>query len=284
MNVLRHFGLMFLKLSILALYLRIMGDARDIHRKTRYVSIGAMIWVVGYNCGLLGWLLGLCDPPKKFFYPHAPGHCLYPSVWKELSTWSALNVFTDFLIFVIPLPMVLKLQMPLSQKLGVVFTLATALMVCAATIVNMVISVRIIRQQSTEDPLQLWAIIEMNLGLICICLPALKQLLSRSVPLLSKSFGSSKSYSGYSGSGRRKNSHIVGNMTPGDRKRRETDVSTANIELTYEMKELDEHGSMADNTERFKHVMPAEPSGFRDLGEKAVFGKAKDPERELAHT
>ena len=278
MNVLRHFGLMFLKLSILALYLRIMGDARDIHRKTRYASIGAMIWVVGYNCGLLGWLLSLCNPPRKFFYPHTPGHCLYPSVWKELSTWSALNVFTDFLIFVIPLPMVLRLQMPLSQKIGVVFTLATALMVCAATIVNMVISVRIIRQQSTEDPLQLWAIIEMNIGLICICLPALKQLLSRSVPVLSRSFGISKSYGSL---GRRKSSHgqVIGNMTPRDRKRRETDVSTANVELTYEMKHFDaHHRPVTEDSRNFSHVMPLERFQFNHLGDKANSGGTKDPE------
>ena len=102
MNVLRHFGLMFLKLSILALYLRMMGDARDLHRKTRLITIGAMVWVVGYNFGLLGWLLGICDPPYKFFHVHAAGNCKYSGVWKELSAWSAMNVFTDFLIFILP--------------------------------------------------------------------------------------------------------------------------------------------------------------------------------------
>ena len=245
MNVLRHFGLMFLKLSILALYLRIMGDTHDLHRKTKLVIIGSMIWVIGYNCGLLGWLLGLCNPPKKFFYPNEPGHCVYPSVWKELSAWSALNVFTDFLIFLIPLPMILRLQMPFSQKIGVVFTLATALMVCAATLVNLVISVRIIQQHSTEDPLQLWAIIEMNVGLLCICLPALKQLLSRSIPLISKSLRSSRSYGSL---GKRKGSDAqdlenaaLGHQSSRRVSRRDTDASTTNIYLTHEMKTLDEH-------------------------------------------
>ena len=61
-----------------------------------------MTWVVEYNCELLGWLLGLCNPPKKFFYPSEPGHCAYHSVRKELSAWIAMNVFTDFPIFIIP--------------------------------------------------------------------------------------------------------------------------------------------------------------------------------------
>ncbi|KAL6714368.1 hypothetical protein ACLMJK_007791 [Lecanora helva] len=278
MNVLRHFGLMLLKLSILALYLRIMGDARDIHRKTRYVAIGAMVWVVGYNAGLLGWLLGLCNPPKKFFYPHTPGHCLYPSVWKELAAWSAMNVFTDFLIFVIPLPMVLRLQMPLSQKIGVVFTLATALMVCAATIVNMVITVRIIRQQSTEDPLQLWAIIEMNIGLICICLPALKQLLSRSIPILSKSFGSSRSY-GSIWKRKESSAQIGPDMTQGERKRRETDVSTADIELTSEIQKHSElHEPMPEETGYCDHARSVDTSKVSVMEETVGFDKANNTE------
>lgn len=80
MTILRPFGLMLLKFSVLALYLRIMGYACDVHRKTRFITIGAMVWVVGYNFGLLGWLLSLCDPPHKFFYPQVAGNCKYSGV------------------------------------------------------------------------------------------------------------------------------------------------------------------------------------------------------------
>ena len=52
-SVIRHIGLMLLKISSLALYLRIIRDAPDIHRKTRYVIIGSMGWVIGYSIGFL---------------------------------------------------------------------------------------------------------------------------------------------------------------------------------------------------------------------------------------
>ena len=226
-----------------------------------------MIWVVGYNFGLLGWLLGICDPPYKFFHPHAAGNCKYSGVWKELSAWSAMNVFTDFLIFFLPLPMILRLQMPMAQKIGVILTLGTGLMVCAATIVNLVISVKIIRQESTEDPLQLWAIIEMNVGLLVICLPAMKQLLSRSVPQLSYRFGS------YGSSGKRKSSkgQASGDRTPGGRSRSwvrqgkyDTDTGSLSDErLTHELKQL-----------AAQHEVMPESRGNGDLGH----GTEKDPE------
>ena len=130
--------------------------------------------------------------------------------------------------------MVLKLQMPLSQEISVVFTLATALMVCAVTIVNMVISVKIIRQQSTEDSLQLWAIIEMNVGLICICLPAQRQLLSRSIPFISKSFGSSRSY-GSAGERKGSSGQEMRNIMPGKRIGRGTEFSISDTTLTNEV-------------------------------------------------
>lgn len=280
MTILRHFGLMLLKLSILALYLRIMGDARDVHRKTRYMTIFAIVWVVGYNFGLLGWLLGLCDPVQKFFYPQIAGNCKYSGVWKELSTWSAMNVFTDFLIFVLPLPLVWQLHMSLSQKIGVVLTLATGLMVCAATIVNLVISVKIIYQKSTEDPLQLWAIIEMNIGLICVCLPAMKQLLSRSIPFFSKRYGSG----GSSGGSTRKKSvpnDGLGNMTPAGRRRSifdpEADAdSTANVRLTHEMKQFNERNEKLpdESTNRYNHAHGYQSA---DMGERPGYdARAKD--------
>ncbi|MCJ1460778.1 hypothetical protein MMC28_011160 [Mycoblastus sanguinarius] len=258
-----------------------MGNARGLNRKTSYVVIGTMVWVVCYNFGLLSWLLGLCNPTHKFFYADAAGSCKYGDVWKELSAWSGLNVFTDFLIFFLPLPMVWQLQMPLSQKLGVVFTLATGLMVCVATIVNMVISIKIIRQQSTEDPLQLWAIIEMNIGLVCVCLPAMKQLLSRSIPFLSRSFGSGKSYES-GGKGSASNGQSSGNRTPGRRATRvlntETDgESASNIRLTHEMKQFEEQQEFTRG-EGVSGNPPTHGFHFADMGERAGFGGAKDSE------
>ena len=236
MNVLRHFGLMFLKLSILALYLRIIGNAHALHRKTRWVVIGSMVWVVGYNFGLLGWLLGICDPTSKLFHLEQPGNCRYSGLWKELSAWSAINVFTDFLIFFTPLPMIWQLQFALSQKIATVITLATGLMVCAATTVNLVISIKIIRQESTEDPLQLWAIIEMNIGMIVVCLPAMKQLFFRAL----KSRSKASSAKGMDASDESKSGRLgrrLGGSNDPDLE------STSNIILTQEMKQVEEQNT-----------------------------------------
>ena len=90
-----------------------------------------------------------------------------------------MNVFTDVVLFFLPLPMAYSLNMPLKQKIAFTWVLTTGLFCCIASVVCFVISLRIIRQQSTEDVLQLWAIIECNIAIICICLPAMRQLIAR---------------------------------------------------------------------------------------------------------
>jgi len=159
------------------------------------------------------------------------------------------------------------------SEIDVVLPLATGLMVCAATIVNMVIRIKIVAQKSTEDPLQLWAIIEMNVGLICVCLPAMEQLLARSIPFFSKKYGNGGSY----GSSMRKKSVPNGDIvTPGGRKRsifdREADAeSTTSIRLTHEMKQFDEQNeSMPDDSAANgnNYGMPEYVSHFTDIGER----------------
>lgn len=64
-----------------------------------------------------------CNPIPKYWYPAKDGWCFPKAILWFLN--AGLNIFTDFLIVILPIPAILALQLPRKQKIGVslVFTL-----------------------------------------------------------------------------------------------------------------------------------------------------------------
>ena len=64
-----------------------------------------------------------CTPIKKFWQPDIAGKCI-----NERTLWftnAGLNIATDFIIFVLPIPVIVRLNLPTRQKvlLGLIFTI-----------------------------------------------------------------------------------------------------------------------------------------------------------------
>lgn len=101
------------KQTILLLYLRIFGVNRIFTRCTWVV----MFIVFGYLfCDFWTQLFG-CIPPAKFWNPDLPGHCFnFRAV--DLA-YSFINIISDFLIMLLPLPMIWRLQLKWKGKVGI---------------------------------------------------------------------------------------------------------------------------------------------------------------------
>ena len=57
-----------------------------------------------------------CIPVARFWDPSIPGHCLaYKPLWYSNA---ALNIMTDVVILIIPIPALMPLDLPLRQKVG----------------------------------------------------------------------------------------------------------------------------------------------------------------------
>lgn len=114
-------SMMFAKLAVLLCYLRI--SPKKGFRMGVYVT---MALVVAYNTALMLVLIFSCRPiAKSWDFTITTGTCVNrPAVY--IST-GALNVVTDFLILLLPLPMIRGLQMPLRQKLllGAIFSVGS---------------------------------------------------------------------------------------------------------------------------------------------------------------
>lgn len=125
-----------------------------------------------------------------------------------------MNMITDFGIFAIPILPVLRLQMPRRRKLhllgvfclGFLYVIETWALVdvfndpssaCAISIVRLN---ELHRTKGSKDPLwdsaatAYWSAIELNVGILCACLPTLRPLIKKFAPRL---LGSSQGESHY---------------------------------------------------------------------------------------
>ena len=101
------------KMSILILYLRLFA----VNRIFRYLTWSTMLFVVGYlSANLFTQIFG-CSPRSKYWNPDIPGHCI--NYTKAGLAYGSMNIASDLLIFVLPLPIVWRLKLSRREKAGV---------------------------------------------------------------------------------------------------------------------------------------------------------------------
>lgn len=104
----------FVKLSILAFYLRIFSIVD-------YVRISAWFLIVIVS----GWMVSMsiargmqCTPVAKIWDDALPGHCLDTVLLYMFG--SILDVVADFVVLILPMPAIIQLRLPMSKKIMVV--------------------------------------------------------------------------------------------------------------------------------------------------------------------
>ncbi|PSN69649.1 hypothetical protein BS50DRAFT_446823, partial [Corynespora cassiicola Philippines] len=109
-------------------------------------------------------------------------------------TTSSMNIVTDFMIFIVPIPPIFKLQMWTRQKLALIGLFCLGFFTCVISIVRLT---TLYRGLNTKDqywdnaPTAYWSVVELNTGIICACLPTLRPLVRK---MYSRSQASSKQY------------------------------------------------------------------------------------------
>ena len=179
------------KMSVILLYRRIF-----ITRTFKRICWVAMGVVVSWSVAAIMATIFQCIPIKLSWDKTVIGHCFDKDAF-----WVAYavgNVVSDGLVLILPIPMILRLQLKLRDKL----------MLCAIFSLGGFVTVTsILRTTAVSNSTKsnaditynfitrgLWTLIEANLGIICACLPVLKQPLSRMFPQM---FGSTQRSHGY---------------------------------------------------------------------------------------
>ena len=108
-------ALMLVKQSILLLYRRVFNQAKGTFA---WVIDGSLIFTFGFSMACIFAIIFACSPVNKLWdYRVTGGHCLNA---KALAiSHAALNIFTDLLILVIPIPIVWRLQLNVRTKIQV---------------------------------------------------------------------------------------------------------------------------------------------------------------------
>ncbi|RYP64333.1 hypothetical protein DL770_009222 [Monosporascus sp. CRB-9-2] len=114
-----NIGLSFVKISILFLYFRLFTSASSALRRVSHVIVTivvlASLWSI-FSSALF------CLPVAAFWDKSIGGKC-FPQkpMWYAAA---ALNILTDFMILILPLPSIKNLQLPRRQKLALSFIFA----------------------------------------------------------------------------------------------------------------------------------------------------------------
>ncbi|KAH6875140.1 hypothetical protein BKA58DRAFT_453973, partial [Alternaria rosae] len=169
------------KLSLLFFYLR-LSHLRWF-KSCVYVS---MFLVVGYNIALVFPLIFACTPFRRNWdVTITEGSCIDRTPLYMAT--AVLNMATDILLLVLPVPMVVRLQMPRAQKLGLICIFGVGSLTCITSGVRLALlfpMLQTIDQTWAIVMPGIWILIEANLVIITGCLPAMRLFFRHVAPRL----------------------------------------------------------------------------------------------------
>ncbi|PWY86248.1 MFS general substrate transporter, partial [Aspergillus heteromorphus CBS 117.55] len=202
---------MAVKSSILVFYLT-LTQGEKIFRWANYVTL----FVVN-AAGLALTLVNVfqCDPVSAAVaYPLPAGAQCIDILTLYLSS-SPVNIVTDLAILFLPNPILTQMRLPRKQKIILVITFSFGFFVAVVDVIRIVyiqdaatsrqIALKEIHLQDPQgDDLSwygalsfMWSVVEVNVSVICACVPSLKPLVARIIPkLIRDTDGSSQAADG----------------------------------------------------------------------------------------
>ncbi|KAL3479194.1 hypothetical protein BJX99DRAFT_268605 [Aspergillus californicus] len=164
------------KLSILAFYLRL--SPQPWFRTLTFTLMGiASCYVLIYT-----FLFTFrCNPiAQNWDVTITSGKCI--NTRTIMTVLSVANIIMDILTLLLPIPVIMRLNMRLAQRISVVLIFSSGLCVCAIAIQR---TVQMLQALTSEDYTWditeqfYWSFIEVNMGILCASVPALKPFAKR---------------------------------------------------------------------------------------------------------
>ncbi|KAK7698299.1 hypothetical protein SLS64_012664 [Diaporthe eres] len=116
-----------------------------------------------------------CVPVSGFWNPSPTDKCISKQgLWL---THSAINIVTDVIIFLIPVPTVLKLNMNMRQKIAVIGVFCIGIIVCLITMLRLDSIITVAKTSDvTHDNVRVavWSNAELTTAIFCATLSGIK--------------------------------------------------------------------------------------------------------------
>ncbi|OJD15152.1 hypothetical protein AJ78_04577 [Emergomyces pasteurianus Ep9510] len=169
------------KTSIVLLYLRIFYTQRSFR--------WACYFIIGFNIvsgiAYIPPTIWQCSPVHSFWDRSVPHRCI-----NNMANWlsyALINIITDVVILILPIQQVIHLQLRRNDKIAIIFVFALGGFVCITSIIRTTVIAAGSKVQDvtwSPIPVSIWSTIEINTGIICSCLPMIRQPLSILFPNL----------------------------------------------------------------------------------------------------
>ncbi|PWY91668.1 hypothetical protein BO94DRAFT_583604 [Aspergillus sclerotioniger CBS 115572] len=178
-------GIWLVKTSILLFYLRLSPEKRF-----RQMTYAIMVFVALYNIiSLLVFTLG-CLPVQAMWDVTLMPTAKCVQQLSFVYANAAFNLFSDLITLALPIKLCWSLQTTIKQRVLLMLVLMMGSFACVIAIVRIVTMMPFVDDMDLtwyKVTLAKWAMVEINVGIICSCLPVLRPLLLRIFPNL---FGS----------------------------------------------------------------------------------------------
>lgn len=188
---------MALKTSILVFYLRLSKNTQQVLRVASWIVL-AIVNVAGTVLTLMN--IFQCSPVKASFSLYQ-GQAKCIPLLTEFVCSAPVNIVTDLAILALPIPVLTGMRLPQRQKYILVFTFSLGIFVTIVDVVRIYYLQQAISNAPTtpsSDPSAIfgdspdfawnaslslmWSAVEVNVGMICACIPTLKPLIIKILP------------------------------------------------------------------------------------------------------
>ncbi|ROV89623.1 hypothetical protein VSDG_08046 [Cytospora chrysosperma] len=196
-SVLYNPALMALKTSVLIFYLRLSKNTQQVLRIASWVVL-AIVNVAGTVLTLMN--IFQCHPiMAAFSQDTSEAQCI--PLLTEFICSAPVNIVTDLAILALPIPVLTGMRLPKRQKYILVFTFSLGIFVTIVDVIRIYYLQQAISSVPTawsNDPEALfgdspefawnaslslmWSAVELNVGMICACIPTLKPLIIKILP------------------------------------------------------------------------------------------------------
>ena len=174
-------GVMLTKVAILFLYLRIFPETTSKpFRITCWAFLGVCISAL---LGIVFAFIFSCKPISgnwNAWDGEHPATCT--NAFAQSMSIASINVTLDLAVFLLPIPQVWKLNMSIKKRLGVALTFLIGLFVTIVSVIRLAI---LSKRLDTTNPswdfaaVANWSQAEVNLGILCACMPSSARLIKR---------------------------------------------------------------------------------------------------------
>ncbi|KAJ5095280.1 Major facilitator superfamily domain general substrate transporter [Penicillium argentinense] len=197
-TVLYNPALMAVKTSILVFYLTLTRNQK-VFRWANYVTL-AVVNAAGFALTMI--TVFQCRPISAAFFSTAPGGASCTDIVTLYLSSSPVNIITDLVILLLPMPILTQMRLPYKQKAILVITFGFGFFVAVVDVIR----IAFLQQAATSRQMDLqsvhlqsfggtdfswyaslsfmWSVVEVNVSIICGCVPSLKPLVARLMPKL----------------------------------------------------------------------------------------------------